>query len=500
MLTNIVVHPGKAHLDDFLSVAFLLHHYNTNINVYRRNPTPEDLNSPSTAVIDQGGHHIPAVLNFDHHQFSPDAAPKCALSLVLCHLGLYDSALETNWMEYVETYDSKGPIAAANLVGCDREALKMVQSPIESAVLEMFSAIGPNEPVPMPEKELLFTIAKIHVDRWQKVSARIAALPKMLSLFNDGGGQVAALNLHPNEKPLLGLESYFKRAGLDPVLSVVASDREYGCWVICRRHGWENVIDLRELPGCQFAHSNGFLAVTCQMEFEDAVAIAREGLADAWINIQNDATENVAITRAPEVPFFTDGPTAIPEFSSVDHAKWYVLQLVGDDYLVEKEPYLSKLLERAKVAAGSSSVSAKAFVQAEKIIRDDMRRQATAPPEPAENSKAANEAPTKPLADGLEDYGDGPEDYSAEGLHVPDVSEISADVRFSSQHEKTWHGQKRGGKPFFSGVSGVWNSETGPVAIVAQTKQILSLAWLAITGVKLNTDKIQNVEIHPSNK
>ena len=89
--TTILTHPGSAHKDEFLACCVLL--ATAPGPILRREPTEADLADPATAVVDVGHRHEPALNNFDHHQLPADAAPTCALSLVLQHLGLYADAV-----------------------------------------------------------------------------------------------------------------------------------------------------------------------------------------------------------------------------------------------------------------------------------------------------------------------------------------------------------------------------------------------------------------------
>ena len=272
MLNQIIVHPGRAHLDDFLAVCFLLNHFGNDVAVYRRDPTPEELEDPKTAVVDQGLQHVPALMNFDHHQFSPDHPPTCALSLVLQYLGLYQFAIESNWLAFTELADSKGPVEAAALVGCSVDKLGMTRSPLESAMLQIFGHVGPSLPVMDDFKNLMIQIAGQHLGRWRLSAERMAELPTMIDYHLDG--KVAGLQVPAISKPTLALEKYFETTGASPVVVVSASERRVGSWSIYRRPGCEALVDLRNAPHCLFHHSNGFLAVTEKMDYTDALQIA----------------------------------------------------------------------------------------------------------------------------------------------------------------------------------------------------------------------------------
>jgi len=91
-ITKIITHGGPAHRDEFLGCCLVLSKF-PNVPIYRRDPTKEELADPTCAVVDVGRDFNPSLHNYDHHQFSRDSAPACALSLVLEHSHLFDGDL-----------------------------------------------------------------------------------------------------------------------------------------------------------------------------------------------------------------------------------------------------------------------------------------------------------------------------------------------------------------------------------------------------------------------
>ena len=79
---KIITHPGSAHKDDFMSVSVLLATLG-DADVFRCEPTNEDLADLNTYVVDVGMGHAPERCNFDHHQ---DQALPCAFHLIMKHL------------------------------------------------------------------------------------------------------------------------------------------------------------------------------------------------------------------------------------------------------------------------------------------------------------------------------------------------------------------------------------------------------------------------------
>ena len=137
--TTILTHPGSAHKDEFLACCVLL--ASNPVPIVRREPTAADLADPATAVLDVGHRHEPALNNFDHHQLPDDAAPTCALSLVLQHLGLYaDARAFCEWLEPAEYFDCRGPNATAKWLGIERDVVFKLYSPIDGTLLRRFAA------------------------------------------------------------------------------------------------------------------------------------------------------------------------------------------------------------------------------------------------------------------------------------------------------------------------------------------------------------------------
>jgi hypothetical protein len=95
--------------------------------------------------------HEPALNNFDHHQLPADAAPTCALSLVLQHLGLYaDARAFCEWLEPAEWFDCRGPNVTAKWLGVERDIVGKMQSPIDGTLLRRFAAaqqLSPGDPL-----------------------------------------------------------------------------------------------------------------------------------------------------------------------------------------------------------------------------------------------------------------------------------------------------------------------------------------------------------------
>lgn len=130
-----VTHPGRAHRDDFLSACIIIAVWG--IDIFRREPTKDELKDQDVLVFDIGGEHDPDNGNFDHHQFDRGHAPASAFSLLddWCNWGFFHES----WFRLLNIIDSKGPRAAAAHLGIIPERLEETISPEAQALHRLFS-------------------------------------------------------------------------------------------------------------------------------------------------------------------------------------------------------------------------------------------------------------------------------------------------------------------------------------------------------------------------
>ena len=141
---KIITPAGQAHHDDLLAVALVLGRIGP-VSVERRNPTEKELDSSDVMVIDVGHRYDPELLNFDHHQWKPDASSdaRSSLALVAAHLGLDQALSERPWYRFVNRMDVLGPTVVAKELGLE-SLPRELHSPIDTVLLDEFSA-GPDE-------------------------------------------------------------------------------------------------------------------------------------------------------------------------------------------------------------------------------------------------------------------------------------------------------------------------------------------------------------------
>jgi hypothetical protein len=273
-LSTILTHPGSAHKDEFLACCVLL--ASAPVPIVRREPTDADLADAAIAVIDVGHRHEPALNNFDHHQLPPDAAPTCALSLVLQHLGLYaDARAFCDWLEPAEWFDCRGPNTTAKWLHIDRKVVDQLLSPIDITLLRRFAAANRHAPGE-PLWEIMRLVGTDLLDYLRNLRARITFVGQHAQLWTLDGlgllenGQAPAVVFLPRTEPLpeepsAGIDRYATEQGWDDrVVAIVSPDRRSTGYGLSRHrdHPRLDFTRIKAEPDVHFAHQRGFVAKT----------------------------------------------------------------------------------------------------------------------------------------------------------------------------------------------------------------------------------------------
>lgn len=269
MVDTILTHPGGAHKDDFLAVCVLAAKHGA--KVVRREPTEADLDDPRTAVIDVGGSHDPARMNFDHHHFPREHPPTCALSLVLAADGLYDDAKRfCDWLEPAEWFDSRGPKKTAEHLGVPRRAIGQLHSPIDVTLLRRFAAsseLSPGEPL----YEVMRYVGQDLLDYLATVRERIRFVDEAGERWTiDADGAAIEAVFLPRTEPLPAepsatVAAYVRAHDLtDRVAALVYPDRR-GAGYGIQRYEDHPRLDFGRVAAeddVTFAHASGFVCKT----------------------------------------------------------------------------------------------------------------------------------------------------------------------------------------------------------------------------------------------
>lgn len=280
MVRTILTHPGGAHKDDLLGVCVLaaLH----NAPVVRREPTSEELDDASIAVVDVGGRHEPERLNFDHHHFPREHPPTCALSLVLDHLGLYEDAKALcDWLEPTEWFDSRGPVKTAAHLGVPRRAVSQLLSPVDVTLLRRFAKcdqLDPSDPLYL----FMRMVGQDLLDFLNDARRRIAEVGAQVTQWSvavaDGTAEAVFL---PRTDPVIdepsGTLSMFVRTRQLDVAALVYPDRRGTGYGIARYedHPKLDFSRVAEEPDVTFAHKSGFMCKTTASDPERLQALIR---------------------------------------------------------------------------------------------------------------------------------------------------------------------------------------------------------------------------------
>ena len=279
---NIVVHGGQAHLDDYVACAealaaelwrrrrsdsaITLGDVLPEIEIFRRDPTPEELADPGTLVLDVGGQFDPVRSNFDHHQL-PRGTKDCAMTLfaksvpVLGRGGTDDPEdylyafmqKAYPWYETRATVDSCGPFAVAKEKGVEWGTVASFLGPFEDIVLRRFEDANPRERV-----EVVAPLAK-DILRKHEAMARVESAVRTTELY-EGGDIYDFTAANPADAKLV---SDAILANVECGVAVFHDDRGPGLTLLRLKDDPKVDFTLvKDDPEVAFAHPGGFIAKT----------------------------------------------------------------------------------------------------------------------------------------------------------------------------------------------------------------------------------------------
>lgn len=272
--TEILTHPGSSHKDEFLACCLLSAVHDA--PVFRREPTQQDLDNPSLAVVDVGGEHDPARGNFDHHQFPKDHPPTCSLSLVLMDMELYEDAKKyCDWLEVAEWFDTRGPQETAAWLGVERELLAKLNSTVDLTLLRRFagmSEVRPGEPM----WEVMRWIGGDLIGYLKSLREKLNEIARLSEIWELGeGAESFRILFLPrsetfSEDASAGLARY--ASGLpegQEVVGMVYPDRRGAGFALSRYndHPGFDFTRIKDEPDVHFAHVRGFVAKSSATDF-----------------------------------------------------------------------------------------------------------------------------------------------------------------------------------------------------------------------------------------
>ncbi len=271
---RIVVHGGLAHTDDImacaLAYAFGVSH---DVPIERRNPRPDELDDLCTLVLDVGGRHDPAHLDFDHHQRARDDAPKCAYRLFAEWLGVDgEMRLLHPWYDAWNLMDVCGPYQTAKRLGAPPAALAgFIDNPLSDWVIRRFA----------DDTELRRRLAVTFAKEILLTRACWGDLQAKITRRDVAGFFVADLTQCLTEEISRCSEAWVRQNHPDCLL--MRDGRGTGLTLLrCEDNPRLDFARCRGRPYTLFAHAGGFILKTTSRDV-DLVAI----LADARVEAQN---------------------------------------------------------------------------------------------------------------------------------------------------------------------------------------------------------------------
>lgn len=248
-MVRIIVHRGRAHVDDFLASCVCLH--KTGLPLFRQDADSHSLDDPRCWVLDQGMRFEPELLNFDHHHIDEEI---CSLTMVLDHL--YGDSYRSHFpqLRYVEIYDSRGSSKAAKFAGAPKESLDLASSLVQQFVLKAFSSVeGEVGDEFLP---LMRMVGAEICEKIESTSAIMEILDRNAKIvrFMD----MDILDVVSCEGHDLPTKAWCSARGLSPT-AILARDPRFPGYL--RMIAVDRAkIHFRSDPACSFVHQNGFLA------------------------------------------------------------------------------------------------------------------------------------------------------------------------------------------------------------------------------------------------
>ena len=303
-IDKIVTHPKMGHRDDLIAVSLILGAIKNNVAfgkafpvIERKDPDEFELESDRVVVVDVGMKHSPQLLNFDHHGFSRDHVPECAISLILKHLNLYDvSKIIFKWLEPTEVLDSKGPVTLAKMYNIEKDILVPLLSPVENFLLSRCSSLEVLHPEDSFYK-LLVDFGASTLRTIEDVEQRTSELNENSEVFSlEKGDQVIkvfdATFVPRDSQPTFYLEDYISANHPDVAVNITQDDRGEG-YSLFRRNDHPAVdfsvySDEKEVgvikpeydDSITFSHVGGFIAKTCDIDKKQAVSLISDAILE----------------------------------------------------------------------------------------------------------------------------------------------------------------------------------------------------------------------------
>lgn len=263
---RIVVHEGRAHVDDYLASCVCIH--KTGLPLFRMGVDREMLEDPSCWVLDQGFRFEPDLHNFDHHHLKDQI---CSLTMVLDHFygATYRSHLPQ--LAYIEIHDSVGSSKAGKFAGLPYEGLEAASSMIQHLILKMFSRVSG-----LVEDPIYSVMSSIG----EELCSKVEEAPRLMEMLDAGARLVDSSGLKvldvtgctAEEPDRLPTKSWCEQKGISPAAILTKDARKPGFY---RLIGIDRSVRFAQNHRCEYTHASGFLTVFGRLEdWEDILKSA----------------------------------------------------------------------------------------------------------------------------------------------------------------------------------------------------------------------------------
>ncbi|MEM4541284.1 MAG: MYG1 family protein [Archaeoglobaceae archaeon] len=254
---KIVVHSGKAHLDDLLATAIALTVYPT-ATVVRGNDNGD-------IFIDTGNQYKPPT-HFDHHQ---DINLPASFVLVLSHFypEIYAEIKDLPEIQHISDWDTRGPAYTMNKYNyrLPEFDVMVVQGLILDNIFSKATVIKPGDWL----HEMLIAIGKEFLEKFRKLARELRELRDKAVTWKIKGLRVVMVD--DTIAPMT-----IKRVFSDVAVVVIKNERNPAHYNLVRI-GDNPRVDfnrIRDIIPAIFIHRTGFMAVVEKQYIEKALEIA----------------------------------------------------------------------------------------------------------------------------------------------------------------------------------------------------------------------------------
>lgn len=284
---TVVTHGSKAHMDDFLSTALMLHRFPTVTRIKRVAAVePSWLASDQIIVLDIGKNYNPKYYNFDHHQTMSNDV--CTFNQLIRHF--YPSienqfAVMYKWYPNLGLMDNVGPKAMlSHLLGSESRAVKVMRvnnliPNLTTILLNSFSRVSELNDGDMMFvllREIGQTLVEAPIQKQERMQM-MRAESRVMRIKSPNDDTFINVLIFDKEidNPSFGMKDYVRSLNIFIDATVTHDPRNGG---LCYYREQDGLLDFSKVrhPSVIFAHKSGFILTTKDKNLENVNDIIRE--------------------------------------------------------------------------------------------------------------------------------------------------------------------------------------------------------------------------------